>query len=224
VKFQITGKPSTTQLTVPTTYFFSDPALSTTVATEYGGPAEIDELVNGSTVVILIPADAGGIVVETTNGSGQATGLTLENVVDTNTSSDITVNGVPVTPGAPPLNIDGLQAGLSVKRGTFTLNGTISPSSTSKGLNPLSEQVVLKLGGYTFTIPAHGFKLASDGAYTYQGTIGSVSLNLRFKRLTGGKWSISGTGKPVSGLTNPVAVSVQVGDDLAAGSAIALFS
>ncbi len=49
----------------------------------------------------------------------------------------------------------------------------------SSGINPLSQEVSLKVGDFSVTIPAGSFKASSIGWFKYEGTINGVDLEVK---------------------------------------------
>lgn len=97
--------------------------------------------------------------------------------------------------------------------GQFDLNGKFTIGSS--GINPITEQVVLQIGSYSVAIPANSFAGTKKGAYVFQGTIAGVPLQIRINSAASGGYTIQaqGSGANLSGLTNPVPVTLTIGDD-----------
>lgn len=207
---KLDGKPYTIKL-APGEFTITDPDEVVVVETlpclpdVTCGPAVVEvPLSNGGTVLVVIEAGEQAQMTEREDGS-----IEVDALVGT-----VAVNGAPLTPGDPPLSlhVGSLSGKLSLVVTVLTLSATITPSSV---LDPLHEPVSLSIGSYSFFIPAGSFAIASDGAYSYKGTLNGVRLSVQMKPVKGGRWSIKLTGKPVSGLGNPVLVTVLVGDDVA---------
>ena len=215
VTIRLTGKAGLEKLAVPGTYVITDPATSTTVAVETGGPAEVELTLNGSLIVVSINEGASATVTETTNSSGTLTDVTVSDV--TGASGDVTVNGDPVEPGDPPVAVGALNAKLSMRRGVLTLIGTLTPPG-SVVINPGTSDVTLNMGNYSF-VKTGGLTRSRTGAYTFDGTLPSapgVQLSLELKQAKGGgPWAVKATASPVSGFVNPVTLLLRIGDVLA---------
>ena len=87
-------------------------------------------------------------------------------------------------------------------------------STTSNEIHPDTEPVKLQVGPFIATIPAGSFKRHGDRSYTFEGIINSVHLEARIE-LRGGfryEFHAEAKGANLSGATNPVQVSVGIGD------------
>ena len=211
VHIMLTGKHAIEKLAVPGTYVITDPASSTIVAVEAGGPAELELTVNGNVVVVSIGEGATATVNETTNASGELTDVTVSDV--TGDAGDVSVNGVPVEPGSDPVTPAALNAKLTVNRGKLSLTGTFTPAGSSS-VDPAASDVIVEAGPYSF-IMSGGLARNKSGAYTFSGTLSSapgVQFTLELKPAKGGtSWSVKATANPVTGFVNPVTVSLQIG-------------
>ncbi len=104
------------------------------------------------------------------------------------------------------------KLGLDVDDGAFDLNAkfTLAPGGN---INPLTEPVTLGIGPYSVTIPVDSFKRHGDG-YRFEGVIAGVRLEVSIDR-NEGRYSLraEGRGANLSGIANPVAVSVTIGNN-----------
>ena len=212
VTLQLVGKKNQEKVAIPAVATVTDPETETTVEVTEDGPAEIVVVFNGRQLVVTIHEGSSATLVETTNSSNVLTDVTITDV--TGEPGGVTLNGVPVTPGQT-LAVGGLTATLSVVKSQFTLSATFTPSPSSNGVHPLSEDVTLVIGSYTFHVPAGSFRTASDGAYAFNGTVAGVKISMAIKPVKGGKWSVKANGKPVTGITSSSPVSLRIGDDAA---------
>jgi Tol biopolymer transport system component len=212
VHIRLTDKHAQEKLPVPGTYVITDPASTTIVAVEAGGPAEVELTLNGSLVVVSIAEGASASVNETTNASGDLTDVTVSDV--TGDPGDVTVNDAPVEPGSPPVAPSILNAKLTVNRGKLTLTGTFTPAGSS-AVDPSASDVTIEAGAYSF-VKTGGLTRNKSGAYTFSGTLTSapgVQFTLELKPpKTGSSWTVKATANPVSGFVNPVTVSLRIGD------------
>ena len=82
-------------------------------------------------------------------------------------------------------------------------------------LNPLTEDVTLKIGTFSTTIPAGSFHQTKNGGFHFEGEIGGVALDVRIKSLGDNVFTLKAQGKGVdlSALTNPVMVMLTIGND-----------
>jgi hypothetical protein len=101
---------------------------------------------------------------------------------------------------------------------SFDLSARFTPGAT---IDPLTEPVTLQVGSYFVTIPVGSFheitKGSKAGTYVYSGIIGGVTLSIQISppSVTGDGWNFKATGYPVNlpGLSNPVTVTISIGDD-----------
>jgi hypothetical protein len=107
----------------------------------------------------------------------------------------------------------------------FDLNATLTLGPPSKGINPLNEPVTLKVGTYNVTLPAGSFKLLKKGRYAYQGTINGVSLQVQIVPLGGSSYQFKAEAMPVTlARSNPVTVTITIGDDTGTKAVTASFN
>jgi hypothetical protein len=134
--------------------------------------------------------------------------------------------GVAITPGKPgsvpfatfTAKLD-LTVGPSASHDVFDVNGTFTLGASSNGIAPLTEPVTLALAGgtdtVTITIPAGAFTATGKGAFAFQGTLNGVALQVRIASLGANQFSLQaqGTGADLTGIANPVTVTLTIGDD-----------
>jgi hypothetical protein len=112
---------------------------------------------------------------------------------------------------------------------SFDLNASFTLGATSKGIDPLSEPVTLKIGAYSVTIPTGSFHPVVNGskygAYVFSGEINGVNLELQIVPEGNDTYQFKATGEPINlaGMTNPVTVSVTIGADTGSTSVFASF-
>lgn len=111
----------------------------------------------------------------------------------------------------------------------FELNSAFTLSAASNGINPLTEPVTLTVGSYTATIPAGSFKQlihgAKKGGYVYAGWIHGVALAVQIAPLTtANSYRFAAVAIPVvPAKSNPVKVTITIGDDGGTTSVTAKF-
>jgi len=117
------------------------------------------------------------------------------------------VRAVPLASLSPKLNV-------TVAQGVFNLNATFAPGSASTGINPVTQPVTLKIGPYSVTLPVGSFHLNPVG-YVYSGVINGTTLAVQIASLGGNQYSLkaSGTGANLSGIANPVPVTLTIGNN-----------
>ena len=88
----------------------------------------------------------------------------------------------------------------------------------------MTEEVSLTVGTYSATIPAASFKL-DDGDFKFEGDIDGVTLEVKIEPQGGGayEFQIEGENADLTGTENPVAVSLEVGNDGGTSSVTAEF-
>jgi len=104
---------------------------------------------------------------------------------------------------------------------SFILSG-----ATTDGIHPDTEPVKLQVGPFTTTIPVGSFKPHQEGrSYTFEGVIDGVHLKARIETRGGFSYAFHARVKGVnfSGTTNPVQVSLGIGDDAGLTSVTAHF-
>ena len=95
------------------------------------------------------------------------------------------------------------------------MNGQLTPAATSGGINPVSNPVVLQLGAFSITVPQGSFVATKKGGWNFEGTIAGVRCEFQIRPLGNGAFRISGeaNGVDLTGLTNPVTVTLTIGDN-----------
>jgi len=83
----------------------------------------------------------------------------------------------------------------------------------------------VQIGGLTFTIPAGSFRVNNKGKFTFEGVLSGVSVEAKITPLGGARYELKLEAKPlnVSGLTNPVATQVVIGNDSGSATVTAKF-
>jgi len=119
------------------------------------------------------------------------------------------------------LAFTGISAKLEVERGRTPTTGSLEYAMTftlgagNNGIAPLTEPVTVQIGGLTFTIPAGSFRVDNKGKFTFEGKLSGVSVEASITPVSSGRYEFKLEAKPlnVSGLTNPVATQVRIGND-----------
>ncbi len=104
-------------------------------------------------------------------------------------------------------------AKLEIAKQGFDLKESFTLGANTNGINPLAENVTLRIGTFSVTIPPGSFKLNPNGRFAFQGGINGVSLEVQIVPL-GNKiftFKAEGTGVDLTGLTNPVTVVLTIG-------------
>jgi hypothetical protein len=88
--------------------------------------------------------------------------------------------------------------------------------NASRGINPVAEEITLKIGTFTIAIPPGSFQNSSPGHWTFSGVIDGVTLTAAVIQLTAPNQYIFGiTAQNVSliGIQTPVTVALDLGND-----------
>jgi hypothetical protein len=98
---------------------------------------------------------------------------------------------------------------------SFDLNESFTLGKNSKGINPVTENVTLKIGTFSVTIPAGSFIKNPNGRFAFQGGNNGVSLQVQVVPLGNNIFTFKaeGTGANLAGLTNPVTVILTIGNN-----------
>ena len=157
--------------------------------------------------------------VGTLPGSFTIQGGTDADAFDTLASATFSVSVSVPTPFTAFTTKLELTMGPSPSRDSFELDGTVTLGSGSNGIAPLTENVSLVLeggrGAFTTTIPAGSFRARRDGRLTFEGRIDGVALEIRISPVssTQFRFQAEGTAAYLSGIANPVVVTLTLGDD-----------
>jgi len=97
----------------------------------------------------------------------------------------------------------------------FDLNESFTLARKSNGINPVTQNLTLKIGTFSVTIPPGSFRLNPYGRFAFQGTINGLSLQVQIVPLGNDIFTLKaeGTGVDLTGLTNPVTVVLTIGSD-----------
>jgi hypothetical protein len=102
---------------------------------------------------------------------------------------------------------------------TFDLQSNFTLSTASDGIDPLTEDVTLELtgetGSFTTTIPADSFTRDKKGRFEFKGEVDGVKLDATLTPLGSQQYAFTAAGKQadLSGIANPVTVTLTIGDD-----------
>lgn len=115
----------------------------------------------------------------------------------------------------------GFKAKVETESSELELTTFFTLGPQSKGINPLNEDVSLKVGGYSATIPANSFKSTTIGWFKYEGVINGRDLEVRIIPLGSNRYVFraeaegKGLEQPVPG---PVNVEISIGSDTGSAS------
>jgi DNA-binding beta-propeller fold protein YncE len=144
-----------------------------------------------------------------------------------------TIAGSPFTAGFAPVSVavaiqqptfSAFSARLEISTTGFQLNGSFTLGA-GRTINPPTQSLTLQVGTYKVTLPPGSFQAGSHGTFTFQGTVGGVSLQNRISPAGAGAYQIQveASGVNLSGLTNPVTVSLAIGNNTGKTSVNAQF-
>ena len=97
----------------------------------------------------------------------------------------------------------------------FDVQATLTLGTSSNGVAPLTEVVIVQVGTFSTAIPAGSFTL-KKGRFMYEGVINGVTLEVVLQSLILGKdyrITVEGKGADLTGTVNPVTVGLTIGDD-----------
>jgi len=156
----------------------------------------------------LIPIASGWTLVAAygINDAGQITGYGLRN--GETHAFFLSPAIVPFSAFAAHLEIGGTPPTI------FEITGTFSLGAGSNGIDPVNEEVTLKLGTYSATIPKNSFIRTSKGIFTYEGSVGGAALEFRIAPVATG-YTFTAEGSRVTGLpaSHSLSVTLTIGDD-----------
>jgi hypothetical protein len=96
----------------------------------------------------------------------------------------------------------------------FTLVSNFTLGSTSKGINPASERVALKIGTFAVTIPPGSFTLTSPGTYSFFGVFSCLTINAKITHTSGKSYTFDATANAnLLKTKNPATVTLTIGND-----------
>jgi YVTN family beta-propeller protein len=119
-----------------------------------------------------------------------------------------------------------LEIGLDLKPFTyqFELLSSLTLGSASNGINPDAEAVTIRIGAFSKTIPPGSFKEVAQGIFDFHGVIGGVTLETVIAPTGSMHYALAAASRDanLTGTTNPVPVTLTIGDDCGATSVEAL--
>jgi hypothetical protein len=120
---------------------------------------------------------------------------------------------VPIAAFAPKVEIELGPSGAN--KDEFEVKASFTLGAHSNGINPLTEDVSLRVGTFSTTIPAGSFRRDKKGRFKFE-TIIDVGVFEAVIRPLGGyrfEFKAEGEGFDLGAIANPVNVSVTIGDD-----------
>ncbi len=114
---------------------------------------------------------------------------------------------------------------ISNSKKQFAVGGQFTLGAGSSGINPMTQDVTIQVGGYSTTIPAGSFQADAYGNYFFQGTINGVQLAAAIQPQGGNAfgYAFGGQGADNMPTTNPVTVGLTIGNNTGSTSVNAVF-
>jgi len=108
----------------------------------------------------------------------------------------------------------------------FEVRAAFTLGASSNGISPLTEDVKLRVGTFSVTIPAGSFTQHGGRQFKFEGVIGGVTLEVEIEDLGGGSFELKaeGEGANLTGTVNPVTVALTIGDDVGTTTITAEFN
>ncbi len=96
----------------------------------------------------------------------------------------------------------------------FEVEGTFTLGAASDGINPLTEDVTVKIGAYEITIPMGSFSLDDDGEFEFEGIIDGVKVEMEIELEDDAfEFEIEVEAEGLPELQEPLEVTLIIGDD-----------
>ncbi len=134
----------------------------------------------------------------------------------------LTPNSVPFASFTPRLTI----ATETEPYRSFSFVARLALGAKSKVFDPGAEVVSLKIGAVSLTIPAGSFKPNGRGGFAFNGLIGGVKVLAHIQPKVAKKYQVCIRGRDISltGLPNPVPVTLALGNNTGTDSVTATFT
>jgi DNA-binding beta-propeller fold protein YncE len=176
-----------------------------------------------------VAVDPSGKFAYVANGFGNVSGYTI----NPGTGALTAIAGSPFRAGALPVSVaitplvpfSSSFAKLEITAEGFDVKESFTLARNSNGINPVTENVTLKIGTFSVTIPPGSFKQIPHGRFAFEGVINGVSLEVQIVPLGNNIFTFKaeGTDVDLTGLTNPVTVVLTIGLDSGTTTATAEF-
>ena len=166
---------------------------------------------NTALMGLAVTPDGTGVYV----ANGGANTLSVISTASNTVTGSVTVGNGPVAVAfSPAILFSAFSAKLDISPDGFQLNGAFTLGVRGT-IHPPTQALTLRIGTNTITVPAGSFKAGPHGTFTFQGTIGGVALQIRLAPVGAGTYSIQvdASGVNLTGLTTPVAVTLNIGDN-----------
>jgi YVTN family beta-propeller protein len=199
----------------------------------------IDTASNAIVQTIVVGTSPSGVAVTPDGAHVYVSNRDSNNVSVIDTSSNSVTATVPISaPGAisivpPPQGVPFLSfnarliihLGRKPDRDAFELESSFKlNASASDEIHPDTEPVKLQVGPFLASFPIGSFKPHGDRSYTFAGVIDGARLHARIERTGTQRYRFLAEAREanLSGITNPVQVSLSIGNDTGLTSVNAL--
>lgn len=200
------------------------------VPTGNNNVAVIETASNSIIKTVVVGSNATGIAVTPDGAQVYVANQASNNVSVIKTPSDTVADTVPgdgpsyvsIIPPPQGIPLVAFNARLDIdlerkpSQDAFDLGSSFILSRTaSNAFRPDTEPVKLQVGPFIATIPAGSFKRRGERSYTFEGVINSVHLEARIELRGGFRYAfhVEAKGANLNGTTNPVQVSLGIGDN-----------
>jgi hypothetical protein len=182
-------------------------------STGYGAPITLVSFngANGADPYSGLISDAAGDLFGTTVGGGSCFRLCFGTVFKLTGTGFVPV--IPFSAFSAKLDINLIK---KPNQDSFRLQSDFTLGSASNGINRVTEAVTLQMGTFTTTIPAGSFEGKKFGPFEFHGTIDGVNLHVVIRPTGAKRYAFEAEARHhanVSGIMNPVPVTLTIGDD-----------
>jgi YVTN family beta-propeller protein len=173
-------------------------------------PAGLAVTPDGANIYVANEGSDSVSVINTTSNTVVATVLV---------SGPSAISIIPPPQGVPFLSFESrldIDLDRQPKRAAFQLGSVFVLSGTAgDGIYPETEPVKLQVGPFIATVPAGSFKRHENRSFTFAGVIDGVRLEAKIEPRGGFRYAFHAEAKGVDlkGATNPVQVSLGIGND-----------
>jgi YVTN family beta-propeller protein len=139
-------------------------------------------------------------------------------------------NGVGIVPPPACIPFLAFSAKLEIdlestpNKDRFELLSSLTLASAAPAINPAVQAVTLKIGTFSTTIPPGSFKEIGQGIFVFRGVIGGVRMEALIAPTGSLRYALVAAAQDanLTGITNPVPVTLTIGDDCGMASVQAL--
>ncbi len=105
------------------------------------------------------------------------------------------------------------------RKDDFRASGDFTLATLSNGINPVTDGLSIQLAGgprsVSVVVPSGALRADGSKTWKFDGNVSGIKVEVELRSLGGARYSYKVQGEKValSGLTNPVLVTVSIGDD-----------